>query len=105
MVSPMTRKIGSHLNSESLDLLASPLTHPRPSGFAIYVARLPSAPFAARHLTFGLAEKSATGKVERRWLSLFVAAMGALPIFALARRLLRYALDFMRLTQPPLQGA
>jgi hypothetical protein len=42
-----------------------------------------------------LAEKSATGKVERRWLGLFVAAMGALAIFAPARRLLRYALDFM----------
>ena len=41
------------------------------------------------------ASKSATGKVERRWLSLFVAAMGALAIFAPARRLLRYALDFM----------
>src|SRR5205809_7124613 len=39
--------MGSYLNSESLDLLASPLTHPRPSGFAIYVARLPSAPFAS----------------------------------------------------------
>jgi len=36
-------------------------------------------------LTFELAEKSATGKVERRWLS--------------------YALDLMRLTQPPLQRA
>jgi hypothetical protein len=34
---------------------------------------------------------------------LFVAAMGALAIFAPARRLLRYALDFRRLTQPPLQ--
>src|SRR5436190_2734647 len=48
-----------------------------------------------RHLIFKLAEKSATGKVERRWLRLFVAAMGALAIFAPARRLLRYALDFM----------
>ena len=47
-----------------------------------------------------LLEKSATGKVERRWLSLFVAAMGALAIFAPARRLLRYTLDFMRLTHP-----
>jgi hypothetical protein len=50
---------------------------------------------ASKHLTFELAEKSATGKVERRWLSLFVAAMGALAIFAPARRLLRYALDLM----------
>ncbi len=58
-----------------------------------------------KHLTFELAEKSATGKVERRWLSLFVAAMGALAIFAPARRLLRYTLDLMRLTQPPLQRA
>jgi hypothetical protein len=30
---------------------------------------------------------------------LFVAAMGALAIFAPARRLLLYALDFMRLTR------
>src|SRR5439155_17889496 len=49
----------------------------------------------ARHLTFELTEKSATRKVERRWLGLFVAAMGALAIFAPARRLLRYALDLM----------
>jgi hypothetical protein len=49
----------------------------------------------AEHLTFELAEESGTGKVERRWLSLFVAAMGALAIFTPARRLLRYALDFM----------
>jgi hypothetical protein len=46
-------------------------------------------------LTFELAEKSATGKVERRWLSLFGAAMDALAIFAPARRLLSYALDLM----------
>ena len=39
--------------------------------------------------------KTATGKVERRWLSVFVAAMGAPANFAPARRLLRYALDFM----------
>jgi len=58
---------------------------------------------SSKHLTFELAEKSATDKVERRWLSLFVAAMGALAIFAPARRLSRYGLDFMRLTQPPLQ--
>jgi hypothetical protein len=30
---------------------------------------------ASKHLTFELAEKSATGKVERRWLSLFVAVI------------------------------
>ena len=35
-----------------------------------------------KHFTFELAEKSATGKVERRWLGLFVAATGALAIFA-----------------------
>jgi hypothetical protein len=46
-------------------------------------------------LTFELAEKSAIGKVEGRWLRLFVAAMGALAIFAPAGRLLRYALDLM----------
>src|SRR6266403_4265564 len=40
-------KSGSRLNSEGIDSLASPLTHPCPSGFAIYVARLPSAPFAS----------------------------------------------------------
>src|SRR5947208_12080820 len=51
------------------------------------------------------AEKSATGKVERRWLSLYVAAMGALAIFAPARRLARYAFDFTRLTQPSLRRA
>jgi uncharacterized membrane protein YcjF (UPF0283 family) len=56
-------------------------------------------------LTFELAEKSAIGKVEGRWLRLFVAAMGALAIFAPAGRLVRYALDLMRLTQPPLQRA
>jgi hypothetical protein len=46
---------------------------------------------ASKHLTFELAEKSATGK----------AAMGALAIFVPARRLLRSALGLMRLTQPP----
>jgi hypothetical protein len=33
---------------------------------------------ASKHLTFELAKKSATRKVERRWISLFVAAMGAI---------------------------
>ena len=39
----------------SVDSFASELTHPRPSGFAIYVARLPSAPFASRafNISFG----------------------------------------------------
>ena len=36
--------LGSRLNSERVDSLASLLTHPRPSGFAIYVARVPAAP-------------------------------------------------------------
>jgi hypothetical protein len=74
------RRTGSHLNSERvdsraparsvaspcdqcslstgvparrLDSVASPRTHPRPSGFAIYVTRLPSASFreqGIRHL-------------------------------------------------------
>ncbi len=39
----------------------------------------------AKHLTLELTGKSATGKVERRWLSLFVATMGALAIFASRR--------------------
>ena len=44
MIRHLKGKIGSYLNSEIIDSLASPLTRPRPSGFAIYVARLPSAP-------------------------------------------------------------
>jgi hypothetical protein len=39
--------------------------------------------------------RSATGKVESRWLSFFVAAMGAMAIFAPARRLLHYALNLI----------
>ena len=57
--------------------------------FASSTAREMRTGVASKHLTFELAEKSATGKVERRRLSLFVAAMGPLAIFAPARRLLR----------------
>jgi hypothetical protein len=42
----MNYEAESRLNSESVDSLASPLTHPRPSGFAIYVAAAQHAPFA-----------------------------------------------------------
>src|SRR6266478_2124331 len=66
------RKSGSRLNSEGIDSLASPLTHPCPSGFAIYVARLPSAPFASTAFNIRTGWDQRLEKPRRPYLRLFV---------------------------------